>query len=164
MANLISDETLDSACEEVGNYSDDQARFEMERLSKAQPALLAYVMASTEDLEPEAQEVAIYMFVVIHKAFEKQFADRLQVADINSVEQISDANDQAILELFADDERIPEAAAAYVQKQPVLFNYVAECFTEPEEGESELSEDDQGALSVVMKTVIDVLDSSVRDQ
>jgi hypothetical protein len=52
---------------------------------------------------------------------------------------------------------------AYAQHQPALFRYVSECVFEPEEDSPELSEVDQGLLSLIMKTVIDALDSSVRD-
>lgn len=163
MADVISEETLDSACEEIGNLSDQEGRSEIERLSKNQPALLAYVMASSEDLSTEAQEIALYMFVVLHKSFEKQFGKRLQNAGMKRIEQISDANMQAMDELIGHEEDIEEAAVNHSRNQPNLFRYVCEVLLEPEEDDVEMTEEDQGAITMIMKTVIDVLDSSVRD-
>src|SRR5581483_10773670 len=94
MAEAITENILEIACEEVADYSDDEARAEMERIATIQPALLAYVMASSEDLSTEAQEVALYIFVVIHKAFEHQFGKRLQKAGMKQVEEVCDGNDE----------------------------------------------------------------------
>jgi hypothetical protein len=163
MADIISDEIVDRVCEEVGTYSDEQARAEMTRLSKQQPGLLAYVMGVSEDLPPDAQELAVYMFVVIHRTFEQQFGNRLQNAGIDRIEHIAEMNEEAMLKLAErDDEELPETAMAYAQHQPALLGYVSECLFEPEEGFPQLSEEDQGVLTLIMKTVIDVLDSSVR--
>jgi hypothetical protein len=164
MAEAITEEILEIAAEEVANYSDDEARSEMERISKLQPALLAYVMASTEDLRTEAQEIALYVFVVIHKAFENQFATRLQNAGMKRVEQICDANDEALEKMVGNEEDIMNAAMLYAQKQPTLFGYITEWLLEPEDDEVELSEDDQSAVTMILKNAIDVLDSSVRSE
>jgi hypothetical protein len=161
MADAITDEILEVSAEEVANYSDDQARSEMERISKLQPALLAYIMASTEDLTTDAQEIALYVFVVIHKAFENQFGARLQNAGMKQVEQICDANDEALEKMVGNDDDIMNAAMLYAQKQPTLFGYITEWLMEPEEDEVEISDDDQSAVTMILKNAIDVLDSSV---
>ena len=83
---------------------DDRAQSEMERVSKAQPALLAYVMASSEELGEAAQELALYMFVVIHKAFEKQFGAKLQNAGMKQVEEQHDFNEQVLASLIGHEE------------------------------------------------------------
>src|SRR5262249_28109835 len=117
------------------------------------------------DLPVEAQELAVYMFVIIHRTFEQQFGKRLENAGINRIEQIAEMNEEAILKLAErDDEEMPAAAMAYAQNQPALFRYVSECLFEPEEDSAGLSEEDQGALTLIMKTVIDVLEGSVRDE
>jgi hypothetical protein len=161
MAEPITEEILEVAAEEVGNYSDEEARSEMERISKLQPALLAYVIAGTEDLTEQAQEIALYVFVVIHKAFENQFGKRLQNAGMKRVEQICDSNDEALEEMVGNEEDIMKAAMLYAEKQPTLFAYISEWLMEPEEDEAELSEDDQSAVTMVLKNAIDVLDSSI---
>jgi len=53
-------------------------------------------------------------------------------------------------------------AAPLAQVHPLIWKYVVECLFEPDDQEIKLSEEDQGTLAMVMKTVIDVLDSSVR--
>lgn len=161
MAEAISENILEVACEEVAKYSDDEARSEMERISKLQPALLAYIMASSEDLSTEAQEVTLYIFVVIHKAFEKQFGKQLQNAGMKRVEEISDSNDEALEKMVGNEDGIMNAAMLYARKQPTLFAYISEWLMEPEEDDVELSEDDQSAVTLILKNAIDVLDSSI---
>ena len=136
----------------------------MERVSKAQPALLAYVMASSEELGEAAQELALYMFVVIHKAFEKQFGVKLQNAGMKQVEEQHDLNEQVLASLIGhEEEDLVDTAIAHAEIQPVVYRYIIESIMEPDE-DTELSEFDQGALALTMKTVLDVLDGSVRSE
>jgi hypothetical protein len=162
MAENIGEDVVDNVCEEVAGFSEDQARSEMATISEKQPALLAYVMASTEDLSEDAHELGIYMFVIIHRTFQKQFGKRLQNAGLARVEEIRDANEKKLEELVGKDDEVLETAVRLSQTQPALFGYVSECLIEPDEDETELPEDEQGILFLVMKTVIEVLDSSVR--
>ena len=145
MAEIISDDILDAAYEEIAEYSDTQVRSEIKRLSTTQPALLAYFVANTDSLDQEAQELGILLFLIMHKAFEKQFGDRLQRADSQRVEKIAD-----------------QTESKDTDNQPNLFAYVRESVQEPHEDEPELPVDAQEVLSNTMRTVIDVLNSSVR--
>jgi hypothetical protein len=159
----IPDEIVESACETIAGFSDDEARGEITRLNKAQPALLAYVMAETEELGNDAKELALYMFVVVYRMYEMHFGKRLQNVGVKLVEEIRDRNADTMESLLGADEGVlMEAAISQSAHQPAVMQYVGGCLFEPaDEEDVELSDDEQGAVFIVLKTVIDALDSSV---
>ena len=71
MAEIIPDQILDAALKDIANFSDAEARAEIDRISIVQPALVEYFIAMTEDSSEDVQSFASAMFVAIHKVFEK---------------------------------------------------------------------------------------------
>src|SRR6267378_2855146 len=162
MAEIIPDQILDAALKDIANFSDAEARAEIDRISIVQPALVEYFIAMTEDSSEDVQSFAS-AFVAIHKVFEKQFGP-LQKVGTKRVEQIADRNEQAMIYLRIrqpEEEGFVSAAMARSVSQPSLLAYVFELIRTPKGNVPELSEVKQDALAVIMKTVIDVLDSAV---
>jgi hypothetical protein len=62
----------------------------------------------------------------------------------------------------ADESRIERAAIDQKEKQPWVWKYVVESLFEPDDPDLNLSDEDQGSLAIIMRTVVDALDSSVR--
>lgn len=163
MVEMIPEDMLDTACAEVASYSDDQAQAEMKRLSKVQPALLAYVIANMEDGGPAAQELAIFMLVVIHRTFEEKFGKRLQKVGRGLVEEQSDSNEQAMEKhSSSDDGSLPEIPIGTNPTQPAVLDFIRDCILEPDH-EIPLSQSDQKTLVLTMKTLVDVLNMSIRE-
>ena len=77
---IVPEQVVEAAWLEIGGLSKDQARLHMQRLSRRQPALLAFVTIFSEDLSKDGTELAIYMFVAIVHMFEMHFRRRLQNA------------------------------------------------------------------------------------
>ena len=51
-SKIVPEQVVEAACLEIGGLSEDQARLHMQRLSRRQPALLAFVTAfSMEDCD-----------------------------------------------------------------------------------------------------------------
>ena len=67
-----------------------------------------------------------------------------------------------MLDLIATERWIERAAIVQTEKQSAVWKYVLECLFEPEDEDIELSQEDQGALAMIMRTVVDALDSSVQ--
>jgi hypothetical protein len=135
----------------------------MQRLSGRQPALLAFVTAFSEDLSKDGAELAIYMFVAIVQMFEMHFGRRLQNVGPKRIESTHEKNLKMLDRLTGVHERwLERAVVAQSEKQPWVWKYVVECLFEPDDEEMNLSEEDQGSLAIVMSTVVDALDSSVR--
>ena len=160
---IVPEQVVEAACLEIGGLSDDQARLHMQRLSRRQPALLAFVTTFSEDLSKDGAELAIYIFVAIVHMFEMHFGKRLQNVGPKRIESMHEENVKMLARLTGAHERwLEQAAVAQSEKQPWVWKYVVECLFEPDDPELNLSEEDQGSLAIIMRTVIDALDSSVR--
>ena len=162
-SKIVPEQVVEAAWLEIGGRSDDQAHLHMQRLSRKQPALLAFVTTFSEDLSKDGAELAIYMFVAIVHMFEMHFGKRLQNVGPKRIESTYEENVKILDRLTGAHERwLERAAVAQSEKQPWIWKYVVECLFEPEEPELNLSEEDQGSLAIIMRTVIDALNSSVR--
>ena len=163
-SKIVPEEVVEAAWLEMEEMSDDDGQLRIQHLSRKQPALLAFVTALSEDLGKDVAGIAIYMFVAIARMFEMQFGSRLQNVGPQRVEAIHDENVNELERLTGAHERFVERAADTLgEKQPWVWKYVVESLFEPEDEEDiHLSEEDQGSLALIMRTVIDALDSSVR--
>jgi hypothetical protein len=160
---IVPEEVVEAGLREIGGFSDHQARLHIQRLARSQPALLAFVTTFSEDLSGDAAELAIYMFGAIVQMFEMHFGKRLQNVGPKRIESIHEENMKVLDRLIGADERwLERAAVAQSEKQPWVWKHVAECLFEPDDPELNISEEDQGSLALIMMTVIDALDSSVR--
>jgi hypothetical protein len=65
----ISEEVVEKIWRQVAEFTPDRANKEMAAMGKNQPDLLAFLMAYTDDLEPEVRELAIYIAFVVYKMF-----------------------------------------------------------------------------------------------
>ena len=162
-SKIIPEAVVEDAWREIGGLSDEQALGHMNRVSRTQPALLTFVMTFSEDLSSSAAELATYMFLVVVHMFDVQFGKRLQNVGPKRIEAIHEHSLATAERLKNADERLLEQAANLEnEKQPWVWRYVTQCLLEPDP-DLELSEEDQGSLTLIMKTVIDSLHSSVRD-
>jgi hypothetical protein len=159
----IPDEIVEAACAEIAELSEDQARLHIEKLSGRQPALLAFVTTFSQDLSDDGAELGVYMLVVIVQMFEKHFGKRLQEVGPGRIESVHEENMKTLDRLTgADESRIERAAIDQKEKQPWVWKYVVESLFEPDDPDLNLSDEDQGSLAIIMRTVVDALDSSVR--
>jgi hypothetical protein len=162
-SNTVPEQVVEAAWLEIGGLPEDQARLHMQRLSRRQPALLAFVTAFSEDLSKDAAELGIYSLVVIVHMFEMHFGKRLQKVGPKRVESMYEEHVKMLEGLTGAHERwLERAAVAQSEKQPWVWKYVVECLFEPDDPELNLTEEDQGSLALIMMTVVDALDSSVR--
>jgi hypothetical protein len=162
----IPQEVVDQAWMEVSELTAHKANREMNRLMLVQDALFAFVLECSAGLSPAGHELGLYMAVVIYRMYEKAFPpslprarpkDILQTHEQTQewVEHTAQAHDRILVERILPNLRID---------QPWVMQYVGECLFEPEDQELELSEEDQGQLFLIMKTVIDTLDQCATRQ
>ena len=159
--SIIPEDLVETTWQEVAVMPEEKALIEMDRVSKAQPDLLAFVFADTEHLGHDAHELAVYMFFVILRAFEKHFGKKLKRVDHRTVARLQKEIEQTMESLAgADEQTFQRAAVAQREKQPFVMRYVVETLFESDEEEIELTEEDQGALFLTMKTVTDALNGA----
>ncbi len=147
---------------ELATFSTAQAKRYMKHIGKAQPYLLAFVLGTTEDLSTDAHELANYMFVVIHRIFEKAAGKIGRVTD-RKIDAMHEQNESFIASFENANERFLERAAKTVaSKQPFVMKYVVETLVEAPESDEpvELTDEESGQIFLTLKTVIDLLDAA----
>lgn len=160
---IISEETVDDAWQTVGDFEAEQAADEMQRISDANPELLAFVSVLSEDMSDEAQELAYYIFVVVYTMFDSEYEGVPEISHETVAEQYDKAADALNVLAEAnesdDDEGIDLASVQKLTHQPNVMKYVVESLTESQDGDDpiELTDDEFGGLMLILKTVVDTL-------
>jgi hypothetical protein len=67
----ILEAIVEKTWQEVAGFSPDRAKKEMMKIGYSQPELLAFVTESAKEMGRELSELAIYMFVVVYRMFQK---------------------------------------------------------------------------------------------
>jgi hypothetical protein len=160
---MIPEDIIERAWREVGALEPQAARRTMAKIGKRQPAPLAYVLAETRDDRPQVQELAVYLFVVVFRMFESVPGHRLEPVPIERVERQSAANDEALERLNPAHERFLERAAQrQSEAQPHVMRYLSEAILEIDDPNLDLTEEEQGQVFRVLKTVVDLLSDSCK--
>jgi hypothetical protein len=67
----IPEAIVEKTWQEVAGFSHAKAKKEMMKIGNNQPELLAFVMESSREMGQEVRELAIYMFLVVHRMFQE---------------------------------------------------------------------------------------------
>lgn len=149
----ISPEVVERAVEEVAGLSPARGRREVERILQDQEALFSLVMDVTAELSDEAHSMALYLGVVVYRAYEMAFSD-LPAATEDEIAAVFEANQAWLQETETSDE---DATPEWELPQPAVMQYVGDCLFAEEE-EPELDEEDQGLTFLALKAFVEVLD------
>jgi hypothetical protein len=157
----IPEAIVDKTWQEVAGFSPDRAKKEMMKIGNSQPGLLAFVTESAKEMGQEVRELAIYMFLVVYRMFQKAYG---KIKKISSEEIIKCyEHNESLMERLegAHDKFLDRVASVQTSRQPYVVNYVVDALMEKDdEGEDAvaLTEEQKGFLFLLLKTVIDVLD------
>jgi hypothetical protein len=155
---VVAEETVETSWQAVAGLAPQQARSHMMRLGRRQRELLAFVTTMTEDLSVNAQEVAIYAFVVVCHMFEHSQKLQLPKAKRRQIAAAYERTTEELGRLIAADERFLERhAQVSTGNEPFVMRYVSEVLLEPDDPEARLNDDEIGEVFICLKTVVDVL-------
>jgi hypothetical protein len=160
--SVIPEAVIESAWSEIAELPESQAQAEIERIGRGQPALLAFVMADTEELSQEAQELGLFLFVIVLRMFEKHYGRGMKTVELESVERLRDATEESMLKLAdASEEEFEQAALSQASTQPYVMKYIAEAIFDPNPGDGiQMTEDEIGALTLMLRTVVEALEEA----
>ncbi len=159
---LISEERVDDTWQEVAGFTPSRGSDEMIKLGRQQPDLLAFMMELSEDLEPQIKELAIYMFFVVYRIFEKNYPKKIQRLKAKEIIKCYDDNEKLMENLEQAHERFFERIAKIqISAQPYVIKYIVDTLYEApqEEDPIDLDEEDTGYLFLLLKTVVDTLNN-----
>ena len=74
----LSEDLVERTWEEVALFTPARGRKEMGRLGKSQPDLLSFIMEFSVELDQQVKELALYMFVVVYRMFEKGYGKKIK--------------------------------------------------------------------------------------
>jgi len=156
----IPEEIVEKIWQEVAGFTPNKANKEMMKIGNTQPELLAFVMESSKEMGQEVRELAIYMFLVVYRMFQKAHG---KIKRFSSEEIIKCyEHNEGLMERLegAHEKFLDRIASVQTSRQPYLVNYVVDALMEDDEREEAvaLTEEYKGFLFLVLKTVIDILD------
>ncbi len=157
----IPEELVEEIWQETAGFSPDQINKRIKKLSKSQPNLLAFIIEFSQDLDQEAKELAMYMFFVVFRMFQKSSHKKIKRISPEKIIEYYEKNENFIQSLEGVHEKIFERIArVQLSEQPYVLKYVTETLMEApyEEDPILLTEQDAGLVFMLLKTVVDVLD------
>lgn len=161
----ITEAVVEETWQEVGTFTTQRAEREMQRVAKQQQYLITFIDAYSEDLSREAAELAFYMFFTIYRMFQRAYSANIKRIRSHRIEGCLDQNESLLGRLEGAHEKFVERVAKVESsKQPHVMRYLVETLIEAPDGDDPvfLTEEETGALFLVLKTVIDVLDRTVK--
>jgi hypothetical protein len=159
----IPQEIVDATWQEVARFSPGQAGREMERAGQHQPDLLAFALEFTQDCRPPAHELAVYLYFVILRIFQKATSHPMRPIEPDKIQRRLEQNEELLARLEGAHPRFLERAALYeMSQQPAVVKYLVEAIMEAQQGDDPVALDDEesGTLFLVLKTVVDLLDEA----
>ena len=151
---------VEKTWQEVAGFRPERAKKEMMKIGNSQPDLLAFVMESFQEMGQEVRELAIYMFLVVYRIFQKAHGKTKKISSDEIIACYK--HNEGLMERLegAHEKFLDRVASVQTSRQPYVVTYVVDALMEEDEGEDTvaLTEEQKGFLFLLLKTVIDVLD------
>jgi len=160
---MISGQSVEKACSEVGEYSDEKMVDEFDRFFRAQPAICDFVVELTHESGQKVQELSLFLSYMVFKTIETDTSgspDKVTPEIIEAGYHETESWMERISE--AEGSELQSAITASLQRdaEPHLLQYVISELNEPMEDGTELNDEEKGEVFFVVKTVIE----SLKDQ
>jgi len=158
----IPEALVEKTWQEVAGFNPDKAKKEMMKVGNSQPDLLAFVMESSNEMGQEVRELAIYIFLVVYRMFQKAHG-KIKKISLEEISECYERNENLMGRLEGADEKfLDKIASVQTSRQPYVAKYVVDALMEEDEGEDAvtLTDEQKRFLFLLLKTVIDVLDQN----
>jgi hypothetical protein len=155
----ISEELVEKISKKISSIKPLEVNEEIQKVGQLQPDLVAFVMDSTEGLNPEAQELAIYLFFVVYRIFQASGA-KIRKVSYAEIDTIFEKNETLFENEESPDPLSDPLKIFPVLIQPYLIRYLSEALPEEEGPTTAVNEEEKGAIFLILKTVIEVLDKA----
>ncbi len=159
---MISAETVTRTLEKMSTMTPPQIQTIINRMSKEQPVILAYLLASSENdaFDENESQILVFVGVVVWQLMRQRPKGTRMITE-KRLEKVEKSN-EAQLEKMAGDSPgdFFSAAEASVKSypEPEVLRYVVEAMMEDEEGNTDnppIREENLGYAFLYMKNVLD---------
>jgi hypothetical protein len=157
---MITGDSVEKACSEVGEYSDEKMIGEFDRFFRAQPAICEFVVEVTQESGQKIQELSLFLAYMVFKAIEMDEPSTIGVVTAEAIEAAyreSESWIERISEAEGTDLQATIAANLQRDTEPYLLQYVISELNAPLEDGSALDDEEKGEVFFVLKTVISSL-------
>jgi hypothetical protein len=160
---MISSESVEKACSEVGDYTDDYMVSEFDRFFRAQPAVCEFIVELTHESGQKIQELTLFLSYMIFKAMEIERTGPVDVIKPEDIEAAYRETESWMTQVSqTEGDELQSAIATSLQRdtEPHLLQYIVSELNEPMEDGAELTDEEKGEVFFLLKTII----SSLNDQ
>lgn len=160
----IPESVVEATWRRVDALDEDEALAFGQKAIRRQPELVAYTLVAFEELDPDAQELGHYIFLVVLEMFESAARRRLPIVKRGRIARHDEENLALLEGLAGAHERIFERVVqVQATRQPHVLRYVTSALMEPDPKSEvpELTEEDSGMIFLTLRTVIDALDETL---
>ncbi len=154
---MVTSESVDKACLEVGEYTDEKMLDEFDRFFQSQPAICSFVVDATTESSQQIQELSLFLSYMVFKACELEDSTAVKSVTpeaIDSAYRTSESWIQQINQSRTDEIESVIASSLRLDNEPYLLQYVVSELNELLEDGSALNDDEKGEVFFVLKTVI----------
>ena len=157
---MIDGESVEKACSEVGEYTDEQMVGEFDRFFRAQPAVCDFIVELTHESGQKIQELALFLSYMVFKTMEGAQTGSAGIVKPEDIEAAYRDTESWMARVSqSEGAELQSAIAASLQRdtEPYLLQYVISELNEPMEDGAELNDEEKGEVFFVLKTVISSL-------
>jgi len=157
---MVTADSVEKACSEVGEYSDQKMVGEFDRFFRQQPAICEFVVEVTQESGQKIQELSLFLSYMVFKAVEVQEPHDVSKVTPEAIEVAYRESESWIDRISqAENTALQPAIVASLQAdtEPFLLQYVVSELNEPLEDGTELDDEQKGEIFFVLKTVISSL-------
>lgn len=152
---MITNDIVEMACAEVGEYTDQKMMSEFDRFFEKQPNICDFVAELTGESSTEIQELSMFLSYMIFRTAE---------ADMDSPGDLAEVSAERIEAAFHESEswierieQTPDKEGSGLEPddtEPFLIQYVISELNQPLEDGALLQDEQKGEVFFVLRTVI----------
>jgi hypothetical protein len=154
---MITSESVEQACSEVGQLTDEQMASEFDRFFKAQPAVCEFIVELTHESGQKIQELSLFLSYMVFKTVEVSkttAGDTVPPENIEAAYRQTEAWVTHVSQAKENDLQKAIAQSLQQDTEPYLLQYVISELNEPMEEGADLNDEEKGEVFFVLKTVI----------
>jgi hypothetical protein len=154
---MVSGESVEKACAEVGEYTDDHMVGEFDRFFQSQPAVCEFIIELTQASGQKIQELSLFLSYIVFKAILIEQAGNVDAVKQEDIEAAFRNTESWMNQLgHAESAELRSAIAASLNQdtEPFLLQYVISELNEPMEDGADLNDEEKGEVFFVLKTII----------
>jgi hypothetical protein len=164
-ATMVTSESVQKACSQVGAYDEEMMVSEFDRFFKAQPAICDFVVELTNESSQQIQEMTLFLSYMIFKAVEAGNPDDVGSITAGVIENAYRESETWIDKISqAGNAELPSVVTSSLEHdtEPFLLQYVIAELNESLDDGTRLDDEEKGEVFFVLKTVISSLSTQNR--